>query len=90
MAHSNLSSLPSPAFPQDTLSSAERVKLFQRLLNSRDAIAYQVVATVESVVAFAEAQSFEESIADLKKVLAKFEAADLAVNHFYQANREVR
>lgn len=87
MAHVNLTSLPSHSFPQ-VPQEVKRVREFTQLINERDAAAYQVVGVLQNVVAFLEAQTFEESIGDLKQVLAKYERADLAINRFYQSNKE--
>lgn len=80
----NTVSLPSPGF------STTRVSRFQQLLNERDAAAYQVVGTAQNLAAFGERYSPADTVATLRKVLAKYEAAELAINAYYAADRKSR
>lgn len=70
-------------------SLAERRHLeFQRLYDTREIAAYQLVGAVETVLQFFEAQDFDQAEAALKRALASYQQADSAVTDFLNSKKE--
>ena len=64
---------------------ANQAALFHSLLNQRDLAAYRLVAAVETVLRFWEAQDYESARALLERSRTEFECADARINQFCQS-----
>ncbi len=55
---------------------------FRRLLEQRDLAAYRLVAAIETVIRFWEAQEYDQALALLVRARAEFERAEARINQF--------